>query len=228
MANTDKSLAEQVAEEILSMISIDKKFLPCDKLPNENELSIQLNVSRTTLREAIHLLTARNILETKRGKGSFVKESFKPNDSLGLEKISTPIMDIKALFEIRLIFEPQVAYFAAKRATDMELERILYYGALVEEKINNNQDRTEIEQAFHNSIAKATHNELMNELIPIIYKAIDKAVLLSNDKPHILVDTLNDHRMIMNFLKNRDCEGAKTAMKLHIIHALREFGIEQD
>jgi DNA-binding FadR family transcriptional regulator len=122
-----------------------------------------------------------------------------------------------------LIFEPKIAYYAALRATDKELERILHYGKLAEETIRKNEDRTELEQAFHKSIVKATHNEFMNRLMPIIYKAIYQGVILSSDNPTMIEETINDHRMIMNFLASRDAEGAETAMKLHIIHAMRGF-----
>ncbi|AGL00992.1 FadR/GntR family transcriptional regulator [Desulfoscipio gibsoniae] len=225
MTTTGRSLAENVAEDILAMITIDKKFAIGDKLPNENELSAKLQVSRTTLREAIRILVAHNVLEIKRGKGTYVKNNQELNEEFGLKGLSTFKIDIKDLYEMRLIFEPQAAYYAAKRATDKEIERILYYGRLEEEQILKKEDRTEVEQAFHKSIAKATHNEFMNRLIPILYKAINKGVLLSDTNEEMVQRTLNDHRMIMEFLSKRDAEGAKTAMKLHIIHAMRGFGI---
>lgn len=223
MAKKEKLLAESVAEDILAMITIDKKFLPGDKLPNEIELSSELKVSRTTLREAIRILTSHNILEIKRGKGTYISANLDLNDSLGLNELSNVRHNVKDLYEIRLIFEPKIAYYAATRATDKELERILYYGKLEEETILKKEDRTEVEQAFHKSIVKATHNEFMNRLMPIIYKAIYQGVILSNDNPTMIEETINDHRMIMHFLANRDPEGAETAMKLHIIHAMRGF-----
>ncbi|MDP4144971.1 MAG: FadR/GntR family transcriptional regulator [Bacillota bacterium] len=225
MQRKEKSLSESVADDILAMITIDKKFAIGDKLPNENDLSTQLQVSRTTLREAIRILVAHNVLEIRRGKGTFVANYKDLNESLGLEELSTIKMNVKDLYEMRLIFEPETAYYAAKRATDKELERILYYGKLEEELILKNEDRRETERAFHKSIAKATHNEFMDKLMPILYKAIDKGVTLSDDNQSIVEDTLHDHRMIMEFLAKRDAEGAKIAMKLHIIRAMRGLGI---
>ncbi|MDO0822523.1 FadR/GntR family transcriptional regulator [Desulfosporosinus nitroreducens] len=225
MTRDKRSLAENVADNILAMITIDKKYTLGDKLPNENELSEELQVSRTTLREAIRILVAYNVLEIQRGKGTYIKNNRELNEVLGLKELSTFQLNMKDLYEMRLIFEPQSAYYAAKRATDKELERILYYGKLEEELILKKEDRTEVEQAFHKSIAKATHNEFMNRLMPILYQAIDKGVLLSDTNEEMVQNTLNDHRMIMEFLSKRDAEGAKTAMKLHIIHAMRGFGI---
>ncbi|KUO78720.1 MAG: transcriptional regulator [Desulfosporosinus sp. BRH_c37] len=228
MTRKGRSLAENVADDILAMITIDKKFAIGDKLPNENELSTNLQVSRTTLREAIRILVAHNILEIQRGKGTYVKNNLESNKGFGLNELSTFQLDVKDLYEMRLIFEPQSAYYAAKRATDKELERIQFYGRLEEEKILKKEDRTEVEQAFHKSIAKATHNEFMNRLMPILYQAIDKGVYLSDTNEEMVQNTLNDHRMIMEFLSKRDAEGAKTAMMLHIIHAMRGFGIKEE
>jgi len=228
MKKNNKSLAENVADDILAMITIDKKFAGGDKLPNENILSVDLKVSRTTLREAIRILVTHNVLEIRRGKGTYVKDIENLNEEFGLNKLLTFQMDVKDLYEMRLIFEPQAAYYAAKRAGDKELERILHYGRLEEELILKKEDRTEVEQAFHKSIAKATHNEFMNRLMPILYQAIDMGVHLADLKQGMVQDTLNDHRMIMDFLSKRDAEGSKTAMKLHIIHAMRGFGITEE
>ena len=228
MPRKEKNLSQSVADDILAMINIDKKFVIGDKLPNENELAKQLQVSRTTLREGIRILVTRNILVIKRGKGTYVANHEKLEGNFGLEEFSTFKTNVKDLYEMRLIFEPQSAFYAAKRATDKELARILHYGKLEEKNILNNVDRTETEQAFHKSIAKATHNEFMNKLMPILYKAIDKGVILSLENKTIIQDTLNDHHTIMEFLETRDAEGAKTAMKLHILRAMRGLGINNE
>lgn len=224
MVNGSKNLAETVADDILSMITIDKIFREGDKLPNENEFSARFQVSRTTLREAIRILAAQGIVEIRRGVGTFVKKDLKLDGGRDWKDL-TKIPALKDLYEMRLIFEPQAAWYAAKRATDKELERILYYGKREEELILKKQDRTEAEQAFHKSIAKATHNEFMNRLVPILYRAIGKGVFFSSNNEEIIKNTLYDHRMVMEFLEKRDANGAKTAMKLHILHAMRGFGI---
>lgn len=220
-----KMLSERIADDILSMITIEKRFLPGAKLPNENELSAELKISRTTLREAIRILVTHEILEIRRGKGTYVTDNSKIRENSVLEEFATVKVNAKDIYEIRLIFEPEAAYYATERATDNELKRILKYGRKVEEKIINGEDRREEEQAFHKSIAKATHNEFMNKLMPIIYQGINKGVTLSIKNEQAVKDTLNDHRMIMEFLEQRNAEGAKTAMKLHILHAMKELDI---
>ena len=71
----NKMLSQSIADTMLSMITIEKRFSAGDKLPNENEVSEELNVSRTTLREAIRTLVAYNVLEIQRGKGTFVTQA---------------------------------------------------------------------------------------------------------------------------------------------------------
>lgn len=221
----NKMLSQSVADNILSMITIEKRFSVGDKLPNELDLSEELNVSRTTLREAIRILVALDILEIQRGKGTYVKENaFKKQQDL--EQLSNIKVNAKDLYEMRLIFEPEAAYYAALRATDSEIKRILEFGKKVEKEISNHQDRTDDEHSFHKAIAQATHNEFMNKLMPILYQAISKGVYLSLQSDKAIEDTINDHRMIMEFLERRNAEGAKNAMKIHIMHAMKELGLD--
>ncbi len=220
-----KMLSQSVADNILSMITIEKRFSVGDKLPNEIELSQELNVSRTTLREAIRILVAYDILEIRRGRGTYVTEKAlkQPQD---FEQLSAIKVNAKDLYEMRLIFEPEAAYLAAVRGTDAEIKRILDYGRRIEEEIRTGGDRTKEEQLFHKAIAQATHNEFMNKLMPILYQAISKGVVLSSQSEKAVNDTIIDHRMIMDFLEQRNAEGAKSAMRIHIMHAIKQLNIE--
>lgn len=221
----NKMLSQSVADNILSMITIEKRFSAGDKLPNEIELSEELNVSRTTLREAIRILVAYDILEIQRGKGTYVtKTAFDQKDILS--QLREVKVNAKDLYEMRLIFEPEAAYFASIRGTDAEIKRILELGKRIEQEILKHEDRTDDEHSFHKAIAQATHNEFINKLMPILYQAISKGVVLSNSSDKATSDTLHDHRMIMEFLEQRNAEGTRNAMKIHIMHAIKELGIE--
>lgn len=221
-----KRLSDQIADDIMTLIAIEKRFGPGDKLPNENELSEKLNISRTTLREAIRILVTNGVLEIKRGRGTFVREDFDVSKTLqSLNQISEARIGARDLYEMRLIFEPEAAYYATIRATDAELERILDYGKQIEEKITRGEDRTEVEQKFHKSISKATHNAFIDKLMPVIYQAIDAGVVLSQANDRASQDTINDHRMIMEFMKARNPEGARSAMKIHILRAINDLEI---
>lgn len=226
MKRKEPSLSLQIADVLKEKIITEKKYIIGDKLPNENLLSKELNISRTTLRDAIKILVTENILEIRRGKGTFVINDTLDNYNLG--QLNNTVSDLKDLLELRLIIEPMAVYYATERATETDMENILYYGKKVEEKIINKEDRSEYELYFHNSIAKASHNAFIKDLMPIINQAINRGVNLSKEFNKINDLTLRDHKMIMDFMNDRNADGAKVAMELHIINAMAVFGIKRD
>lgn len=228
MNYNENVLSGRIAEQIVEMISIEKRFAPGDKLPNEIELSQELGVSRTTLREAVRILVTRGLLEIHRGRGTFVTQNRRLEESINLSHMTDVWVNIKDLYEIRLIFEPQAAYYAAQRASAKELEIILELGRRDEEKMKAGLENIEEEMAFHNAIARATHNEFMHRLMPILNRGIYKGVRLSGVTPGTITDTIQEHRYIMEFLKARNAAGARAAMQLHIINTLKSFGIEME
>ena len=208
-------LSDVTAQRIRNMIE-ENRFKVGDKLPNENDFANELGISRSTLREAIKALTSVGILEIRRGKGTFVTDST-VIESGDLGEINSGLDD---LFEMRLMFEPECAYYAAQRATDEEIATICKYGEAVEQKIKSGEDRTFEEQKFHESIASATHNAFVQQFMPIIFNAIKKGVIVMQKDKMVSDDNLNDDRLIMDFLRARNADGARTAMRLHIIHAM--------
>lgn len=225
MTAQNKMLSQNTAENIRSMITIEKRFAPGDRLPNEQDLADELHVSRTTLREAVKILAAYRVLEIRRGIGTFVTEEAL-NETQDFEQLADVKANAKDLYEMRLIFEPEAAALAALRGTEAEIRRILEIGEHIEQEILSNQDRTDDEHAFHRAIAQATHNEFMNKLMPVLYQAISKGVVLSERNEQVKNHTMEDHRMIMEFLEQRNPEGARNAMKIHILHAIKELNIE--
>ena len=74
MSGRTGKLSEQTADILYRRITEEKLYPAGSKLPNENDLSSELNVSRTTLREAVSFLANQGILEIHRGKGTFVSK----------------------------------------------------------------------------------------------------------------------------------------------------------
>ena len=227
MANT-RRLSESVADDIRTMITIEKRFRPGDKIPNENELSRELDVSRTTLREAVRILITNGVLEIRRGLGTYVREENDTFVGMALGNLTDTKAGARDLYEMRLIFEPEAAALAAARASDQELKRIIGYGRQVEGLIREGKDRTEAEHTFHKAIAKATHNDFMYKLMPVLYEAIGRGVALSAQSEAAVKSTLSDHGLIMEFLEARDAQGARSAMKIHIRHAMKELGLDPE
>lgn len=228
MSYSGNALSVKIADQLTEMIS-QHRFQPGDKLPNELELAEELNVSRTTLREALRILSTRGLVEARRGIGTFVTQSKSIHADYDVLKIQNTNVTAKELYEMRLMFEPQAAYYACLRASDEELETIFHYGELDEQMILRRDPLwDESEQKFHNSIASATHNQFITALLPIFNRAIHRGILLANESPQVSEMTLHDHRVLIQYLRDRNPEGAKVAMYLHIINTMRAFQIPLD
>ena len=203
------------------MIVEERQYAPGSKLPNENELSEILDVSRTTLREAISFLVAQGVLEIRRGKGTYVSEEL---PTVGLDMTARAgirsRVRAKDLFEMRLIFEPATVALACQRATDDELRQIARKAERVERVAAEGGDWPLADQEFHWAIIKTSHNEYMRRLYPIINSAVNEILQITENRQHMQTIALSDNRMILDFLLKRDEVGARHAMSIHIRHLI--------
>lgn len=221
-----KSLAQQTAERLYTMIAVERRIAPGEKLPNEIDLARELGVSRTTLREAIHTLTSQNLLEVRRGRGTFVADLADSINDYGFSHLDQVQGQLKDLFELRRIFEPSAARLACQRATAEEMADILARGAEVDRCIREDRDRTQADREFHAAIVRATHNEFMMRLLPMINQAVASAVENGQHKDQLAEDTRRDHALIMDFFRKRDALGAEHAMAIHMHHSIDVMGLE--
>ena len=219
MSNRNVMLSEKVADQILKMITIEKRFNLGDKIPNENELAEELGVSRTTLREAVKFLIAHNVLEIRRGKGTFVANNKELNEDYGFSELDNLLLGAMDLFEMRIMFEPSMARYAVERATDEDVAEIVRLGEILQKPITDPHARTEYDQEFHFAIARATKNEFVVKILSIIYAGIEVERVFSLVTEEVNQYTVVDHTLIMEFIKSRDAAGAEAAMRMHILHA---------
>ena len=217
-----KSLSQRTAERLYTQIAVERRMAPGEKLPNEVELSQRLGVSRATLREALRALTTQGVLEVRRGKGTFVSEQAGATDPFGFDRLDRVKGQLRDLFELRGIVEPQAARLACRRATETELEEILARGAEVEDCIRAGRDRTAADREFHTAIVRATHNEYMLRLLPLIHQAVEAG----EQQERLAADTLRDHALLLEFFRRRDGAGAEHAMAIHMRHAMDGMGLE--
>ena len=121
-----ENLSQRTAETLKKMIVEEHKYNYGEKLPNENELSQELGISRTTLREAIRTLISIGILVVKRGKGTYVSEEIDQYaQEIDVNDFTKNQVTLRDLYEARLIFEPEAAALACKRATDEEIDEFI-------------------------------------------------------------------------------------------------------
>ena len=204
-----RNLSQQTADTLYEMVA-DGVLAPGEQLPNENELATKLHISRTTLREAIHILVIH------RGRGTFVSSQIHAGDHCDFEQLTPAGSRLQDLLEARLLFEPGMAAMACRRASDQEIDHILSLGAAVEQAALSGQSRLEADRAFHQAIIAASRNVFLSRLLPAINCAATESARMRRAEDMLTEYTLQDHALLMKFLKVRDADGARQAMDLHL------------
>lgn len=209
------SLAEQIAEQISQLI-IERNLTADEKLPNEFELAQYLNVGRGTIREAEKLLISRNILEIRRGKGTYVaSHTGQTSDPLGLAYMPDQLQVAKELIEIRLYLEPWIASLAAERASDDDISKLETICRDVEQLIYEGKNHLVRDAELHTAIADCTHNRIMPKFIPIITYSVNLFGTISHHS--LLQETIDDHRRIIQAIRAHDPQTAQAAMTDHVL-----------
>ena len=168
----NKLLAEQVEDQIYHYI-LDTPLEPGAKLPNEFALAEKFRVGRSTIREAVKLLSSKGIVEVRQGSGTYVVTTVKGlSDPLNLRSVQDKNALAFDLVNLRLLLEPGIAEIAAQNATDEDIERLRRLCERVETKIHNGDRYIEDDIAFHTCIAESSKNLVVGQLIPIIDTAV--------------------------------------------------------
>jgi GntR family transcriptional repressor for pyruvate dehydrogenase complex len=166
------SASELVMQEILNSIkSGDLK--PGDKLPPERELTKLFGVGRSTVREATSALVRMGCLKVIQGKGTFLKEDFQSiqffTQKLGDLLAAENVVD---LIELREILECNIARLAAKRADAEHIQQIKEAIENMKESVDDIQVFSKYDFDFHISIAKATGNEMIFDMMRWIVEKV--------------------------------------------------------
>lgn len=208
------TLPERTAEQISKLI-VEQHLTSKDKLPSEFELAELLNVGRGTVREGVKLLVARNVLEIRRGKGTYIAQNpGEVPDPLGFIYYPDQFRLAMDLLEVRALVEPWVARIAAERAAPEDLKRLRETCSVVEQDILEERDHSENDVLYHVAIAKCTQNLVVPKLIPIITYAIKLFVSLTGSS--LKTETVIVHREILDAICDQDGERASRAMTQHI------------
>lgn len=210
----ETSLPERVADQISQLI-IEQHLTCDDKLPNEFELATQLHVGRGTIREAVKLLVARNVLVIRRGKGTYIaRHPGQVEDPLGFTYYPNQMQLAFDLMEIRIQLEPWVASVAAQRASE-ENKRVLREKCLLaEQDILAGVDHLAHDMEFHVSIAQCTQNVVVPKLVPIITYSVGLFGSLNGNI--LLSETVIDHRAVTDAICRGDAKAAEAAMRRHL------------
>ena len=217
--NSGHSLAATTAGKIIDLIKM-KNIQPGEKLPTEPELTRLFGVGRSTIREAMKALVTRNVLVVRQGAGTFVSEKGGvPNDPLGLSLLDGDYKLALDMIEFRYILEPETAALAATHATREQRQKILAACDACEKLMRCGADYHEQDSAFHEAIALASGNTIINKVVQVIHASIQKNIYVTADS--LREFTVQQHRIIAEAVFRGDEVGARAAMAMHMA-ALRQ------
>ena len=204
---TKQTIVENIIGVILDMVS-KGEISPGDKLPSERDLATMLNVSRTSVREALKALSFTGVVVVKPGVGTCLsnqaiskQSALRSGDDSVLLKHRS---DFKQVTEARRILETEMAVLAASRATPEEV-------AELEQSVSHMQEllREEIydaytmeDMSFHNLIAKCCQNEYLYRAYSAIWPNIVDITLLGATVPNRHLPAYQQHVEILNAIKN--------------------------
>ncbi len=198
------SLADQVFEQLEEDI-LSGKYKRGDIL-TENTLSLNLGVSRTPIREALRRLSQEHLIDES-GKGSVV---------VGITE-----QDLKDIFVVRKKLETLVVSFAAKNATDEQLEKLKETLELQEFYVDkgNPEQIKQMDNRFHYMIYKMCGSTVFYDTLVPLHKKIQKYRRISVEKESRAKASVAEHRDIYDALIKRDAEKAEKATLIHISNA---------
>jgi GntR family transcriptional regulator, galactonate operon transcriptional repressor len=215
---------------------ISGSLLPGDILPEQIELSRQLGVSRTVVREATKVLTAKGLVESRPKRGTVVlpRSSWRLLDPDVLNWQTESGRDeefLRNVFEVRKIIEPAAARLAAERAAPEELAAIRE----AFEAMGSQGDEASYLHAdilYHGMLVAATHNDYLIQLVtafgPALRAGLRATIRDTWAWPDFLAFSLPLHRNVLEAVVSRDPDGASLAMQALVDGSRRGAMVEPD
>jgi GntR family transcriptional repressor for pyruvate dehydrogenase complex len=214
-----KRISDQVFDQIRELI-YRGKLKPGEKLMTERELAQAMNVSRTTIRDAIQRLVAMGLIVQKQGQGTFVKTIDENLENPLVKAMETQDASLEDLLEVRMGLECNAAALAAKRADETDITALKQSIAEMEAEVNSGRLGTEADTAFHMAIAYAAKNPLhiliMRNFYDYLFRGIGENLASLYEEPENIQEILRQHRNILSTIKARDPYKAYTVMSEHI------------
>jgi len=211
---------EKVIEQIKDMI-YNGELRRGDKLPSERTLKKQLGVSRASIREAFSALEMIGLIESRPGKGTFIKEQADKNL---LEPLSLVLLlednVASELLEVRKVVETDCVRLAAKRIDEEELEFLRSVLDKMKGKTGFEEESIELDRDFHYSVARAAQNKVLYYLMTSIMDALDFHIKYTRTKLVSKEETMNEftvqHEKIFKAIEDGDSKRAINEMNNHL------------
>lgn len=221
------SIPRSIMRQIKALI-MEGKLAPGDRLPGERQLMTELNVGRSTLREALQALEAVGLVKIVPGKGTFIQKVPSPPapDLVPIWEWPSPPQNALAdLFEVRTLLEVHAAGLAAERATPEAIDAVraaLGHLAMAIAK-RDAEEMAIADMEFHRSLFLAAGNSYLVTLIDSIGAALHDARLSAFRLSGGLARTVPDHAAILEAVEARDRQRARETMAAHLAETYRLF-----
>lgn len=205
----------QRAEQQLEELIVSGRMTAGDRLPSESEMAKMLGVSRTVVREAVRLLSAKGLVDVKTGSGIYVRELSGAliRDPIEL-LLRTKAVTIEDIVEARELVEVHLAGLAAERARPADLKSLQdSIDALSTTGLTPRQ-YMDIDVSFHAGLARAAGNPLfviLSETINAVMADQIEAEYRNNSQAPD--DARREHTAILNSVRVGDVQGARRAMQ---------------
>jgi GntR family transcriptional repressor for pyruvate dehydrogenase complex len=211
---------EELADLLRAQI-LGGDLQPGDRLPVEPELSARFGVSRSTVREALRVLSSQNLVTTMRGVagGTFVVHpnldqiSSHLEVGLGLLAVSADL-SVEQLLEVRDLVEVPAAGLAAERATPAQLSAVR--ATLLDPRESDPAQMHECNHRFHVLLIEAAGNPLLSIVARPVFGVLTSRFVRGDATASFWESVLADHRAILNRVEAGDPAGARAAMHEHL------------
>jgi GntR family transcriptional repressor for pyruvate dehydrogenase complex len=222
----EKKLYEQVVDQIKRLID-EEKLKSNDILPTIEQLSKDIGVSKSTVREALVVLEAIGYIHCVRGKGAIINDvkalNLTEDPRIMLEKYKKNLHHVQ---EYNIIFEPAIAKLAAQKADEADVKRLeqnLKETEKVKDERNNTEKIEALSLEFHRIISEMTKNPYILNIFLLteqIEKENRKIAMHSQSRPD---GSYEEHKEIFLAIKERDGEKAYGVMYRHLLKVKEYF-----
>lgn len=210
-------LADVVHDRIRRAI-LNGEYSADERLPGENVLAEQHQVSRPVVRAALSRLRGEGLITSRQGAGSFVSAPVTPK-TLAFQPLET-IADLQRCYEFRLTFEPAAAALAAARRGDRELAEIKTCLQIMRDATERRSHREDADFDFHLTITRAANNQYFETSMRALREHIAVGMKFHGLSLQTvrggLDHVLNEHASIFDAIAKGEGERAREAMRIHI------------
>jgi GntR family transcriptional repressor for pyruvate dehydrogenase complex len=222
-----RKLSETVAEQLMDAF---RDLPPGTKVPSERELTKDLGVGRSTVREALNGLAVLGVLTIRHGQGAFIADPADggPGDGAPPHSVLTTALErgvTREYIEARLMVEVEVTRLAAQRRTDEDLQRIEALLATQERSLKDDDVGATVGVAtsFNVLLAEAAHNEVLSAMIEVFVELMKERGFKLYALPGFGDWDLAEHRGIYEAVRDQDGDRAAKLMREHILQLAERY-----